>query len=242
MSDLLARLPLRAHVRPTLSAALVAALVAGAGTGVAVGATTDAAPAALEASDLIDPREDEARVGEPVRDLRDWGLDVRTNGHVLVPVWFVAGERDRLRLAPEAIDATAMLGGTLAVSRTELARVAMELVLTSLPSDPLKATGAPEGAHVLGVELDGDVLIVDVSAGLAAVSGTRVREEALAQQLAHTAWDTVGARAIRLRVEGRDVTRLWGHVDWARPVTVDGISPAEVAHDGECDPGLAANA
>lgn len=256
----------RADLPAALFTALVAVLVVGAGTGLALGSprtvpdvtgegglggdpdrtsVAGAPPASGAAddadrdpSDLSHADADAELIAHLERDLGDWNVAIGPRGTIAVPVWFVASEQGRLTLAPEPVDAAALLGDAVAVSRLELARVAMELALTALPNDPTMATGAPEGAHVRRVELDGDVLIIDVSSRLAAVTGTRVREEALAQQLAHTALDVVGARGIRLRIDGRDVTRLWGHVDWSRPVTVHGLPIELVTAESACQRAL----
>jgi hypothetical protein len=89
-------------------------------------------------------------------------------------------------------------------------------MLTVRPGDPNYRTGWPASAGVRGVTLDGDVAIVDLSGAALNSVGAETAEMAV-QQLV---WTVTAASAIkgtqlqgiRLRLDGQDVSELWGHV------------------------------
>lgn len=141
---------------------------------------------------------------------------------ILVPVRFAALTPDGLRLERVLVEADGLIdhGRGVTPNRVALARAAATLVLTERPTDAALMTAAPSGVRVLGVTIVDDVAVVDVDRTLARVRGSRVREELLARQLAGTLAEVAGVRAVRLTVEGRDVQRLWGHLDWS-----EGIEP-----------------
>ena len=101
-----------------------------------------------------------------------------------------------------------------------VARAAMEVLFDEKPANPDLRTMAPPDAELLGVEREGDLLVVDVSQEIDPSSAGRgsMEELAFAQQLAHTATQFDGVRAVRLLVEGEEVEDLWGHYDWSEPV------------------------
>jgi hypothetical protein len=194
---------------PRVSSALIALpillllLLLGAGPGLRLGA----GPAAA-----VDTGAD----ATPVAPVRALPLGAVTD----IPVRYAALAPDGVRFARVLVDAGDLLDPERALppTRTELARAAATIVLTRRPDDTTLMTAAPSGVRVLDVTLDGDVAVIEVDGTLAAVRGTRVREEVLAQQLAQTLAEVAGVRAVRLRVEGRDVGLLWGNLDWSEGI------------------------
>lgn len=157
---------------------------------------------------------------------------------VRIPVQYIALGRDGLHLEPVVLEASAATGVALTdhPTREALARAAATLVLTARPDRAADGapdgapdgaadartlmTAAPSGVEVRGVSIEGDVATIDVSRALLGVRGSPVREELLAQQLAHTLAEVAGTRAVLLTVEGMRIGSVWGHVDWS-----DGIEP-----------------
>ncbi|MDP8969221.1 MAG: GerMN domain-containing protein [Actinomycetota bacterium] len=137
--------------------------------------------------------------------------------------YFARSAGDRIWTEPET---HALPEPTLGV-----ARAAMRELVAGDTIDPNLRSLAPAGTAVLGVAIDGDVLVVDLSEAVRSGSGS-ARERAFAQQLAHTAAQFDGVDAVRLRVEGRPLAELWGHLDWSRPITPDpfALSPIDIEH------------
>jgi len=100
-----------------------------------------------------------------------------------------------------------------------VARAAMEYLFSADPVDPALFNFADQG-EVLDVTRDGDVLTVDVSDAIRPNGGghSSTEESAFAQQLAFTATQFEGVRAVRLLVEGEPTDELWGHLDWSQPI------------------------
>lgn len=210
--------------RPVAFAALVAAvaLVAAAALLVAVPAhvpiAAASAPAVLASSPTGAVGPDVSPSGPPSAPARA----IPRREPILLPVRFAALTPEGVRLERVLVAADGLTDGDHGVppNRVALARAAATLVLTERPTDAALMTAAPSGVRVLGVTIVDDVAVVDVDRTLARVRGSRVREELLARQLAGTLAEVAGVRAVRLTVEGRDVERLWGHLDWS-----EGIEP-----------------
>jgi hypothetical protein len=89
-------------------------------------------------------------------------------------------------------------------------------MLTGRPADADYRTGWPASARVREVRLDGDVAVVDLTGAASNSVGSEAAEMTV-QQLVWTV-TAVGAdrgtqlRGVRLRLDGADVTELWGHV------------------------------
>jgi spore germination protein GerM len=108
-----------------------------------------------------------------------------------------------------------------------VARAAVQESLKA-PKGKGLVTMAPAGTTVRGVNLRKGVLTIDLSKEVrrnprAGADGERM----FAQQLAHAAGQYDNVDAIRLWVEGKPVTELWGHLDWSKPVRPDGSVVAD---------------
>jgi germination protein M len=138
--------------------------------------------------------------------------------------WFVRSADGWLWVEPE----------THLVPETEgVARAAMEVIFAGETHDP-NLSSIVEGVEVLGADIDADVLVVNVSQDVDApgTGHSSTEETAFAQQLAHTAAQFDGIRAVRLLVEGERITDLWGHLDWSEPIEPDPFAetPITIEH------------
>jgi hypothetical protein len=111
--------------------------------------------------------------------------------------------------------------GELDEPTVAVARAAMEYLVGGEPADPNLESLAGAGVSVLGVDIDGDTLTVDLSEELRANSTGSAGELAFAQQLAHTAAQFDGVERVRLMVGGAEISDLWGHIDWSQPIEPD---------------------
>lgn len=147
-----------------------------------------------------------------------------------VTVFFARDGDDRVWIEPEELAAAGADPTALAA--------AIERLFGGVPDDPELWTAVPEGVEVLSVELDGDVLVVDVSQALADASGSSTQEVAFAEQLAHTAATSEGVVAVRLLVEGEEIDELWGHLDWSEPIEPDpfALSPITIEQPRRGEP------
>jgi sporulation and spore germination protein/immunoglobulin-like protein involved in spore germination len=146
--------------------------------------------------------------------------DPQAAGAEEATAYYTRGSGSRLWVEPE----THPLGEpTLGV-----ARAAIEQLLAGDTTDPALQTLAPAGTRVLGVDVDGRVLVVDLSGDVRQGSPGAAGETAFAQQLAHTAAQFDGIDAVRLHVDGQPVSQLWGHLDWAEPIAPDIMALAPV--------------
>lgn len=111
-----------------------------------------------------------------------------------------------------------------------VARAAMELMAAGGTTDPGLQTLVPEGTEVLGADIDGSTLIVDMSEAVRSGQFGAESEATLAQQFAHTGTQFDGIEGVQVLVEGQVVDSLYGHVDWSRPLTPDefALSPVDV--------------
>jgi hypothetical protein len=109
-----------------------------------------------------------------------------------------------------------------------VAGAAIRLLVEGRTTDPNLTTLAPEGTEILGVDIAARVLVVDLSGAVRDAGGSSSQEIGFAQQLAHTGaqFDTVDA--VRLRIDGADITELWGHLDWSEPIEPDPFALAPV--------------
>ncbi|HUH07099.1 MAG TPA: Gmad2 immunoglobulin-like domain-containing protein [Egibacteraceae bacterium] len=145
------------------------------------------------------------------------------SGAVESTAFFVVDAGGRLVLAPETHE--------LAEPTVAVARAAMEQLVAAETLNPSLVTMAPDGTEVLGVNISGSLLTVDLSEAVrdGSASGS-AGEAAFAQQLAHTAAQFDGVESVELRVEGQPVTELWGHLDWSAPIEPDlfALSPVTI--------------
>lgn len=114
-----------------------------------------------------------------------------------------------------------------------VARAAMEVLFGERPANPDLRTMAPPDAELLGVDRDGDLLVVDVSSEIdpSGAGRSSMEEVAFAQQLAHTATQFDGVTAVRLLVEGEEIDDLWGHVDWSVPIEPEPFAETPITID-----------
>ncbi|HWH32126.1 MAG TPA: Gmad2 immunoglobulin-like domain-containing protein [Egibacteraceae bacterium] len=137
--------------------------------------------------------------------------------------WFVRAADGWMWVEPE----------THLVPQTEgVARAAMEVLFAGETDDP-NLDSMVEGVEVLGADIDGDVLTVDVSGDIDPDGAGRgsAEEIAFAQQLAYTAAQFDGVRAVRLLVDGEEITDLWGHLDWSQPIEPDPFAETPITID-----------
>lgn len=102
-----------------------------------------------------------------------------------------------------------------------VARAALELLIAGETRDPGLASMLPTETELVGVNIDGEVLVADFSSTLATRGGSSAEEGALAQQLAHTAAQFEGVEGVLVHIDGAEITELWGHLDWSEPVAPD---------------------
>jgi hypothetical protein len=101
--------------------------------------------------------------------------------------------------------------GTDASPQARTSAAITEMLKSGTAYDPDYRTGWPTGARVNQVRIDGDTVIVD----LHGVAGNNVGAEAAnqaVQQLIWTATAVSGKSVVRLLVDGKPVSELWGHV------------------------------
>lgn len=174
-----------------------------------VGAPIDDAP-----PQVAEPSPDPDPVDEPaVRGPDDVPPVATPNGAEQVTAYFVRSDATTIWVEPETHELT--------TSTVGVARAAMELLVSGETHDPDLTTAAPPGTEVLGVSIRDGVLIVDLSGEVARHGSGSATEVAFAHQLAHTAAQFDGVDAVRLWVDGRAVTELWGHLDWSEPLEAD---------------------
>ncbi len=77
----------------------------------------------------------------------------------------------------------------------------------------------PPGTALNGVTVEGEVAIIDLGGALVGSAGSSSEERLFAEQLAHTALLDPSLSAIKLLIDGRPITTLWGHLDWSVPVS-----------------------
>jgi hypothetical protein len=109
-----------------------------------------------------------------------------------------------------------------------VARAAFELLVSGEPADPGLSSQTGPGVEVLGVDIDGGVLTVDLSGALRNNRSGSAGESALAQQLAWTGTQFDGVDAVRLHVDGAVISDLWGHLDWSEPVEPDPFAESPI--------------
>ncbi|GEA87351.1 Gmad2 immunoglobulin-like domain-containing protein [Cellulomonas cellasea] len=125
-------------------------------------------------------------------------------------VYYLLDTRSGLRLAREA----AAAGGDDAV------RLAVEQMIAG-PTDPDYSTPWNPATTVLGVDVAGGVLSVDLSEDARTASIGSAGAALMVQQLVHTAADAAGddSLPVLLTIEGEPAGELWGAVVWDEPVT-----------------------
>lgn len=132
---------------------------------------------------------------------------------VTVQAYYVRSDPTRLWLEPELHRVPVVNGAT--------AKAAYTQVVAGNPDDPSLRTLAPSGTRVLGVSMHAPTLTVDLSAEAQSTRLGSGAEAAFAQQLALTATQFAGMTQVSLRIEGKPITELWGHVDWSVPIKAD---------------------
>lgn len=120
---------------------------------------------------------------------------------------------------------------TLDEPTVAVARAAMELLVAGEAADPNLGSMAGPGVSVLGVDIDGDLMTVDLSAEIRDNASGGPGEAALAQQLAHTAAQFDGVERVRLLVDGGEISELWGHLDWSEPVEPEPFAVSPITFD-----------
>jgi len=125
---------------------------------------------------------------------------------------------------------------------TAAVRTAVELLLLAAvePGEPVSAllpdltSFAPPGVSVLGVVIEDDIVVIDLSGEVRSPSGSSLQERVFAQQLAHTALLDRSLTSVRLLVDGAPISELWGHLDWSVPLRADpaALSPIVIEEPG----------
>lgn len=143
--------------------------------------------------------------------------DSETGTPVVVAVYYLGEERhwrevdgqpvDRIRLYREFQRVLAGDGGPPA--KTTAAVAAMLDQTSAL--DPDYSTGWPAGARVREVRVDSATVTVDLSGAATNNVGAEAAEQAV-QQLIWTATAASGKPGLRLLLDGKLVSDLWGHV------------------------------
>ncbi len=133
-----------------------------------------------------------------------------TSGLRPVSVYYVADTTNGLRLYRE----THMRRTTPGVVRDAVAAMFGEAPF----DDDYVSPWAP-GTSVLGVKIDGDVAVVDLSKEAAVTNGGSAAAEMAVQQLVWTVHDAAtGIRAVRILIEGKAPADFWGALALVEPV------------------------
>lgn len=125
-------------------------------------------------------------------------------------VYYLLDTRAGLRLAREAAD----------VDGDDAVRLAVERMIAG-PSDPDYSTPWNPSTTVLGIDIAGGALSVDLSEDARTASIGSAGAALMIQQLVYTATDAAGDEAmpVMLTIEGEPAGELWGAVVWDEPVT-----------------------
>ena len=103
---------------------------------------------------------------------------------------------------------------------TGVVRDAVTAMLTEPPADRDYTSLWARGTTVRGVRMEGSTAVVDLSKEAASGRGGAAFEGATLQQLVWTATAAdPSVKAVRLLVEGKPVTSLWGHVDTSKAMS-----------------------
>lgn len=130
---------------------------------------------------------------------------------VTVPVYYLHDDGQSLRLYREFHQTTPAPGGVLATAITQM--------LTAAPEDPDYSSLWPDGTALLGVTVNGDTAVVNLSreAKNQTNAGAQAEERSV-QQLVYTVTAAdPKVKQVELQVEGQKVTDLWGHGFGANP-------------------------
>jgi hypothetical protein len=109
-----------------------------------------------------------------------------------------------------------------------VAAAAMRELVAGVTQDRALSTLAPPGTRVLGVDLDDGLLTVDLSGQVGNRPADAGGEETFAQQLAWTGTQFDSVDAVRLLVDGAQISDLWGEVDWSQPVRPDPLAQSPI--------------
>lgn len=109
-----------------------------------------------------------------------------------------------------------------------VAQAAVRALLRGQPGVPGLSSPANPATQVRGASVRDGVLTIDLSGDIRQPAGGSATEAAFAQQLAHAVAQFDGIDAVRLWVDGRPVTELWGHLDWSQPVRPDPLALSPV--------------
>jgi len=125
-------------------------------------------------------------------------------------VYYMVDTRAGLRLAREAA----------AAAGDDAVRLAVERMIAG-PSDPDYSTPWNPSTTVLGIDIAGGALSVDLSEDARTASIGSAGAALMIQQLVYTATDAAGDEAmpVMLTIEGEPAGELWGAVVWDEPVT-----------------------
>jgi len=125
-------------------------------------------------------------------------------------VYYMVDTRAGLRLAREAADADG----------DDAVRLAVERMIAG-PSDPDYSTPWNPSTTVLGIDIVGGALSVDLSEDARTASIGSAGAALMIQQLVYTATDAAGDESmpVMLTIEGEPAGELWGAVVWDEPVT-----------------------
>jgi hypothetical protein len=130
----------------------------------------------------------------------------RLTGTMAVTVYYLGGTRSGsdLRLYRERHQVPATLG---------VIRAAVNAMLTRRPEDLDYRSAWPSSTEVRGVNLAAGTITVDLPQAAAARTASAAETRVGVQQLVYTATEAARnpSAGVRLRVEGRDVSTLWGH-------------------------------
>lgn len=127
-----------------------------------------------------------------------------------VTVYYVADTTNGLRLYRET---------HLRPTTPGVVRDAIAAMLGEAPYDDDYVSPWAPGTQVLGVKIDGDVAVVDLSKEAAVTNGGSAAAEMVLQQLVWTVHDAATSiRAVRILIEGAAPADFWGAVSLDEPV------------------------
>lgn len=111
-----------------------------------------------------------------------------------------------------------------------VATAALRELLQAIPREPGLQPVVPEPVGVLGVDLSGRTLRVDLDPSIRRPALGGAAEQALQQAIAHTGAQFPTVDRVLVLLGGRRVEQVWGHTPWSEPLKPDlfALSPIDI--------------
>lgn len=129
----------------------------------------------------------------------------------LLRIYYLGSDRGRPRLYPEFHSLPVGDGSAAARTRTALT----EMLDGRRAYDPDYASGWPAGTRVRDVRIEGDAVVVDLTGFVNGTGPGQLDPDTVRQAVQQLVWTatargTSGRDVVRLRLDGRPVSTLWG--------------------------------